>query len=641
MKNKLIKLNLSNIILFFIFFILFIFYSNLSLAIDCETAFKNIGESSGAFDINQPTIVSVCEGLYNSGAFNNGEDYYSCGHGFRENTNSNCWWTVPLESKVWSNGISGRATPYVGNYESVKKILLDWPPEDTTVIEDGNITWFESSYNPTTNDGTTRGGTRSGFMCKTNLQKVKLSDKMQGVAACKEDNCYVGVHVVISNSNSKPYLMKIYDSFIKRNLCDVNIFEDIEDSQCPEGYLYEDNACIKEESKSSTSILPDNVEIIADGKTEQKFVLTLIDNMGKPASGQEVTLDIIDSFNRLNSIGKLSSNKIITDNLGKATFTYTSGILTEENKLEEYSIKIQARHSIGNPVANIVLVNSRPRIKIVSVDPRTLQDDDTSTGGVSMIKFNIVDINSNKWNYEIKTDIGTVVSNENEGKNIVGTTENNFVNFRWITPDNKVEVRDFELTMDRNDVSAYDSFKNNMDKSFNDLLEDQDGKTLSDAKTYFNDLKGSWNHISEDFQRLKGSTSSTEKFLNMLSTGVEGMQVFYGSKSMLDSAKDYISSNSGEMTDQNEGVWGKIKNGLRGTRDATIGYGADLLQSRLRSWADAERERNLETIRLPVTITIKVTDEDGLFSVEKIILQYTYHFNPNIHFDRINNPNAD
>ena len=147
-------------------------------------------------------------------------------------------------------------------------------------------------------------------------------------------------------------------------------------------------------------------------------------------------------------------------------------------------------------------------------------------------------------------------------------------------------------------------------------------------------MKGSWDYVKEDYERLNSGTfSGTETALNMLSFGLEGLQVWAGSKGLYDSEKAYKKGGDDSLAS-------RLKNALEGTRDAFLGYGIDRLQARLRSWADAEHGANLESIRLPVKVTVTVTDETGQEMTLNYLLQYKYHYNPKVHFDRINHPEA-
>lgn len=610
---------------------------------DCATRFSQGGPGHGAFDAKNPAMVEICRAMTAAGAPVENREQFFCGHGYGEDTNKYCLWQKDSSPK-FQDTVALKATPVVGNVEGVRRSFVNYYQDPMTEKEEGGvryITYQVPVRKHHSGSGNTLPASVAGFMCRTTYARVKQADKLGRTAACKGSDCWIGVKIEATQTSAESLSHAILKRYIEQGLCmDAQISGSTAGGEgaCPEGYLDDGNGvCVAADSGTAgIQLSPRQVSLPADGRSTHEFTLSLT-REGKPLAGEMVSLSLEDPRGILADPGQ-TLPATITDQNGKATFVFHAPRFPQNFPARSHDVVVQARHALGNPKARITLTDNSPRIS-VQADPRTIQEGDSSAG-VSYLTVTIDDPGSSSWQFEATAALGQVVMGH-KGIPAKGSSTQNRLNLRWVRPDSKVGLRDFEFTLDRDDAAAWQAFSGNMKKALVSLTQDQEDKTRADWESYANDMKGSLSYIKEDVQRLESGThSGLETFLNMLSTGFEGHQVWMGSKGMYDSAKDYAKNELGMDTGSQESLGGRVKNAVEGARDALYGYSIDLLQARLRSWADAIHEANLNTLRLPVAVTVRVRDDQGFEAVKTIVLQYTYHYNPKVHLDKINNPEA-
>ncbi|MGB0711982.1 MAG: hypothetical protein ACPGUC_00340 [Gammaproteobacteria bacterium] len=609
----------------------------------CSTRFVKTAQSQGAygeFGSNQPTLVGICEGLVaqgadiSRGAAERGSNYVFCGHHYGSD-DRRCWWSGLGPDK--SQGID--AKPYVGNRAAVEKMLRAHGTDEDggfTVSEKPGVTWFGPKlFGPRRNDSgnMTRPAEAGGFLCEAAPAALKASPRLGRDARCGAGDCWIGVKLNGSaTGRAQAVLDSILVAYIERGLCPKAARDERSGaSQCPDGYVSEGDACVAAaDPGNGIRIEPDQARIAADGQGRLRFTLTLVDK-GRPLADERVTITLDDPRRRLTDLGR-TLPATVTDARGRAEIHWTAPQLPDNFPLSEYTIELRARHRLGNPKAHITLADARPRIRL-RADPRSVQEGEGQD--MSVITVEIDDPGSKRWMVEPATALGSLSKTVSVNGNGKATTP-----LRWLAPDPKVALRDHDETILTDDDAAYTALKGNLERAINGLGQDADERLAVGSEAYYNDLKGSAAYLKEDYRRLSSASHDrAETFLNMLSAGLEGLQVWVGSKGMYEAGRDRIKA---ELRGQapSDDLGSRISDGLNGARDAFIGYGVDLLQSRLRGWADAIHEGNLSTLRLPVPVVVRVRDETGLENTRTLVIQYTYHFNPKVHFDRINNPDA-
>lgn len=412
-----------------------------------------------------------------------------------------------------------------------------------------------------------------------------------------------------------------------------NSFGNPENITCAQGERYDSysGSCVK--IAKIVTLTPEKITLNADGLSSYAFEVK-VTSQGNPIIGENVGLRIFDMYHQFNELGTISFSSVATDNEGKAHFNYTSPKLSQNNRGLTFTtyngIHVQAIHENGNPYSTVILKSSVPSVSISS-SARAIQETDSS--GVINLRLSIKDIDSESFTYSINTNLGSLITGKDVGsmsKTISGEINSKTLNFRWLIPDSKYEVRDFEYTMDSNDAKAWDSLMNNYKSAANIILEGQDNEDLliSGFESQYDSAMGSIEYLKEDLDRMKGgATSSLEAALNLVDMGVEGLQLWAGTKSYIDDTKKQVAG-----IDESLSFSQKVKQAYEKSVGSTKDYFIDKLQSRLRSYADAERGSNLKSSRIPITINVTITDDTGLFTTNSIILYYTYNYKPPVYF---------
>ena len=245
----------------------------------------------------------------------------------------------------------------------------------------------------------------------------------------------------------------------------------------------------------------------------------------------------------------------------------------------------------------------------------------------------IIDEDSEEWNLRVTTSMGRLVPAGRGGEfhTLIDKTKQKEYHFNWKPPESAVELIDATMEYARDHHKDWTSYKKDikgdaidfagnaitgdmtlgMDngklKQFEEAMDDDDYKDQYETwETNINELK-------RDVNRMKTSTSVYEMFLRSISFGLEGLQIFYGTKGFVE----------GKLGDASEESGGREY--LEGVRDRTIHYGVDSLQAGIRHWANLVREGSLDTISVPVHIIVEVTDDQGFMAREDAVFRYTYH----------------
>lgn len=372
-------------------------------------------------------------------------------------------------------------------------------------------------------------------------------------------------------------------------------------------------SCMKRCSYS-VSISPNTATLFADGKSSQEFILTA-SSSGSPLQNERFTLSFWFPFNSkvMDTYGQIKPASVTTDENGKASFVYHSPRAPDGKYLKNLNFEIRATGKSGAK-AKINLIDPKPIVKI-KLDKRSMLEGNE----MNFADVTIIDENSKEWSIKITTNIGKLIPTERSGEfnTLVDKVQRKEYHFNWKPPVSAVELIDgtLEYTKDhRNDWSSYTSGlkKDTVNLAVGALPLSEVVEEVESYKSQYETWNGNINQLQRDINRIQTSISSYEKFLRSLSLGLEGLQIFYGTKGFVEGKLGDDSSSS-------------FKEYLEGVRDKTIDYGVDSLQSGLRYWANLVRESNLDTVRIPVYIVVEVTDGEGFTTKEIKVFQYIYH----------------
>lgn len=412
--------------------------------------------------------------------------------------------------------------------------------------------------------------------------------------------------------------------------------------ECPEGYIAEGDNCVYVGEKSKkVTISPKEIKLFANGKDSKRITVKVVDEeTGEPIEGEKIGMRLDDNYNKYTNLGRISSKKGTTGSDGTASFSYTAPEGYAGKNLKDYYVYVQAIHENGNPKSYVYLTDGTPKLS-VTASKRVITDELEGESGVSHITLKIDDKDSSRWTYDINTKIenewdGGYLATGQESKKVSRIkgkiTETEF-RFRWIRPDDIVIQRIADNTLAKDSLKAKkayeDNLKTDIESEMLDMVNIPELSLAHGLEDFKGNVDASSKYLIEDYKRLESTTSTTGNILNMISAGIEGIQVYSGSKAFFEDA-----GGGGD-----DGIVDKIVGTIVGAGSA-INHNIDKLQARIRYWADLEHEASLETIRVPVTITIKVTDDTGFTATERYMLSYNYHFDPKRHLERIHHPNA-
>jgi len=362
------------------------------------------------------------------------------------------------------------------------------------------------------------------------------------------------------------------------------------------------------------SINPPTATLFADGKSTQQFILTALSE-GSPLKNEQFALSFWFPFDSkiMDAYGQIKPASITTNENGKASFTYYSPRAPDGAYLKNLNFEIRATGKTGAKT-KINLIDPKPRIKI-KLDKRSMLEGNE----MNFADVTIIDENSKEWSIKVATNIGKLIPTGRAGEfnTLTDKTQKKEYHFNWKPPASAVELIDGTLEYIKDHKNDWSSYTSGLKEDTTNLAVK--ALPLSDVReevesyvSQYETWNGNINQLQRDINRIQTSTSSYEKFLRSLSLGLEGLQIFYGTKGFVEGKLEGDSSSS-------------FKECLEGIRDKTIDYGVDSLQSGLRYWANLVRESNLDTIRIPVHIVVEVTDDEGFTTKKTKIFQYIYH----------------